>query len=64
MNCNNCNAKLSCGCQKKRASNGVSCCSSCLSFYEKGLQSQTPNAPVTNTVNKNVWNSNKYIANK
>ena len=63
MNCNNCNARLSCGCQKRRASDGTSCCSSCLAFYEKGLQDKKSVAPTT-TVNKNVWESDRYTANK
>jgi transcription elongation factor Elf1 len=43
MNCPNCNAKLSCGCQKRTASDGKSVCSSCLSNYEQKLkQSKKP----------------------
>lgn len=36
--CTNCNARLSCGCQKRVASNGVSCCSNCSANYEAGLK--------------------------
>lgn len=41
MNCPNCNTKLSCGCQKRTASNGATVCSTCLGSYEAGLKSGT-----------------------
>jgi hypothetical protein len=64
MNCNNCNARLSCGCQKKTASDGKSCCANCLSLYEKGLRNNKPVNPTTNTTNKNIWGSDRFTANK
>jgi len=30
MNCPNCKAKLTCGCQKRSAPNGKQCCSNCI----------------------------------
>ncbi len=36
--CSNCGKKLSCGCQKKKASNGTSVCNSCSAQYEKQLK--------------------------
>jgi hypothetical protein len=36
--CANCKAKLSCGCQKRTASNGQQVCSNCLKKYEAGLK--------------------------
>jgi hypothetical protein len=36
--CLNCNRKLSCGCQKRTASDGKSVCSNCLSNYERNLK--------------------------
>ena len=36
--CNNCKRNLSCGCQKKTASDGKSCCTNCLAQYEKNLK--------------------------
>jgi len=36
--CLNCNKKLSCGCQKRTASDGKSVCSNCLSNYERNLK--------------------------
>ena len=36
--CQNCNAKLTCGCQKRTASNGKPVCSNCLSSYEAKLK--------------------------
>lgn len=49
MNCSNCNAKLSCGCQQRVASDGRKVCSSCITNYENKLKldatppSQDPN---------------------
>ena len=36
--CSNCNQKLSCGCQKRNASNGVQVCTNCLSSYESKIK--------------------------
>lgn len=36
--CSNCKTKLSCGCQKRTASNGTQVCSTCLGSYEAGLK--------------------------
>jgi hypothetical protein len=40
MNCPNCNTALSCGCQKREASNGAQVCSSCIAAYEQKLAAQ------------------------
>jgi hypothetical protein len=37
MNCPNCKAAITCGCQKRKASDGKEVCSSCLAYYEKNL---------------------------
>lgn len=37
MNCSNCKTQLSCGCQKRTASDGKQVCSSCLTAYERKL---------------------------
>jgi hypothetical protein len=37
MNCPNCNATITCGCQKRTASDGVQVCSSCIDAYERKL---------------------------
>ena len=62
MNCPNCNARLSCGCQKKRASDGTQCCSTCLPFYEKKLQAEK-NINSIHAPN-NTWDPDRYKANK
>jgi hypothetical protein len=36
--CPNCKATLSCGCQRRQASNGGQVCSNCLSSYESQIQ--------------------------
>jgi hypothetical protein len=38
--CPNCGKKLSCGCQKKKASNGQTVCADCKVKYEQELQQQ------------------------
>jgi len=43
--CPNCHARLSCGCQRRSASNGAACCSNCLASYEAKLKAAKP-APV------------------
>ena len=40
MNCQNCGTKLSCGCQKRTATDGKDVCSSCLNTYENNLTKQ------------------------
>lgn len=37
-NCVNCGAKLSCGCQRKTASDGKQGCVQCIPAYEQGLK--------------------------
>jgi hypothetical protein len=41
--CPNCKRKLSCGCQKAKASNGTVVCRSCKSSYEKSVKTNTDN---------------------
>jgi len=36
--CPNCGKKLSCGCQRKKASNGTTVCASCKVSYENKLK--------------------------
>ena len=40
--CNNCRTKLGCSCKRRTASDGKSCCATCVSKYEQTLkQSKT-----------------------
>jgi hypothetical protein len=39
--CTNCKSKLTCGCQKRTASNGTAVCSMCLVHYEAALKKNT-----------------------
>lgn len=41
--CNNCKRKLSCGCQKSKASDGTSVCKNCKASYEANLKKETLN---------------------
>lgn len=45
--CQNCKTALSCGCQKRVASNGVQVCSTCITAYENNLL-LLKNGPVKN----------------
>ena len=38
MNWPNCNAKITCGCQKKTASDGKQVCNNCIALYERKLK--------------------------
>jgi hypothetical protein len=40
--CPNCKANLSCGCQRRTASNGQQVCTSCLAKYEAQIKSPQP----------------------
>ena len=55
--CPNCKAKLSCGCQKKKASNGVVVCNSCLNSYENSIKVLSD---VIQKAEPNVWGANRY----
>jgi hypothetical protein len=37
MTCSNCNSNITCGCQKRVASDSKEVCSSCIDTYEKEL---------------------------
>jgi hypothetical protein len=41
--CQNCKSQLSCGCQKRKASNGTQVCANCLASYEAKLKTAQPN---------------------
>jgi hypothetical protein len=43
--CPNCGAQLSCGCQRRTASNGTQCCDTCIATYEANLKTTAPNLP-------------------
>lgn len=38
MNCLNCGSPITCGCQKRTASDGNHCCSNCITTYENKLK--------------------------
>ena len=51
MTCKNCGNQITCGCQVRVASNGKSCCTSCLSTYESTLvKKPTDPSNVTATI--------------
>lgn len=54
MTCSNCKATMTCGCQKRVASNGVSVCSNCQASYEASLGKTQPAAPQSGSAPSNV----------
>ncbi len=56
MNCLNCGTKLSCGCQKRVATDGKNVCSICLAAYETKLKAAklTGNSVPNTPPNKNI----------
>ena len=55
--CSNCKAALSCGCQKRVATDKKSVCSNCLSKYEASLKTNTVQpAPSCN----HILGANRY----
>ena len=36
--CSNCKSKLSCGCQRRKASDGTQVCANCLTKYEAKIK--------------------------
>lgn len=45
MNCPNCGSVLSCGCQRRVASDGKQCCSSCVTRYNISISTQPVSQP-------------------
>lgn len=43
--CSNCGTVLSCGCQKRVASDGSLCCDGCIQSYEQKLIATKVNTP-------------------
>ena len=56
--CLNCKRNLSCGCQKRKASDGKSVCSNCITTYEASLK-QRQNV-TTDTQTTKVWGKDRY----
>jgi hypothetical protein len=52
--CLNCGTKLSCGCQKRTASDGKSVCGTCLAGYESNLKRSGTPATTNPTTPTNV----------
>lgn len=56
--CPNCSKKLSCGCQRRTASNGRTVCSNCLQQYERTLKPESPKT--VNPPKLNTWGKDRY----
>ncbi len=44
--CTHCNKVLSCGCQRRRASDGTQVCSTCVAAYEAKLKQNNRNKSI------------------
>lgn len=51
--CLNCKSSLSCGCQRRTASNGASVCANCLAAYEQKLKGGNLSRTITPTTAPN-----------
>lgn len=61
--CANCGARLSCGCQRRAASNGSSACSGCVNALNEKLaaaQLAVKQVRETPTTDQTVWRANRY----
>ena len=56
--CSNCKRNLSCGCQKKKASDGASVCNSCYTTYEASLKQRR--AILKEAQPNQVWGKERY----
>lgn len=56
--CPNCGNTLSCGCQRKKASDGNTVCRSCVNAYEMKLKEN--NEQTTSTQTPQVWGKDRY----
>lgn len=59
MICNNCKSKMTCGCQKRTASNGTAVCSNCVMAYENSLKRNNPANPQNINITKAVYSPPK-----
>ena len=42
IKCTNCSNTFSCGCKKRQATDGKSCCTACVSQYESSIKKSKP----------------------
>jgi hypothetical protein len=59
--CSNCKATLSCGCQRRTASNGVSVCTNCLANYEKSLKKSTESSNSIDPTGVHVVQNGRWV---
>jgi hypothetical protein len=55
--CSNCGRTLSCGCQRKTASDGRSVCGNCISQYETSIK---PTPKINNVTSTQTWGRDRY----
>jgi hypothetical protein len=60
--CSNCNRNLSCGCQKKVASDGKSACGTCITQYESNLTKKVLSPQYHTTTTKTATPSQLWAA--
>lgn len=57
QNCSNCNAQITCGCQRRTATDGKAVCTSCITAYEAKL-SELNSASLNNQDNTQTQTNN------
>ena len=59
--CPTCGARMSCGCQRRQASNGAGACSSCVGALEEKIKvKKLAIAETTPTTIQPKWGANRY----
>lgn len=61
--CANCGASMSCGCQKRAASNGATACSSCINTLEASIKAAKIGAKsitAPNVIKATTWGPDRY----
>lgn len=62
--CSNCGIQLSCGCQRREASDGTQCCDQCVGAYEAKISPQpSPSPSAKVVVTKKVSTNDTNITN-
>lgn len=54
--CGNCSATITCGCQKRTASDGKSCCNNCIANYERKIKAPPPQPPQNSGTTPGITN--------
>lgn len=59
--CTNCKIQLSCGCQRRDASDGMSCCDQCIHTYEAKIAIPIPPQPIHPPIQNKMVDSKDIV---